>query len=225
MEPLIFPIELLKYFFAGYLLLLLGRAVAARIAGPHAELVLGTSLITISIPPLPRRSDDDGEEDDEETGNRETLETPGNTRETAGETPDLTVAYAGEQHLVPRMSREEYHELVNVRLQAIGLLDRCVKYYRDNQIADDGIIPRYDKIHMKAEDRGKTVDDLWESGYIIKNPNKTSTDPAYFPTCASLMQAIIDKRARVYPMGYLERKRQIRDSAVMALPEAAHDNY
>lgn len=221
--PLDFVVQILAVGVGAYSALLLARAIAARIAGQNAPLVLGGPLISISIP-LPRRSTDDDDEDDGETGNRETAETPGNSRETAGETPDLvSLGYAGEQHLVPRMSREEYHELVAVRQQAIGLLDRCVTYYRENQMADDGVIPRYDKIHMKSEDRGKIVDNLWESGYIIKNPNKTSTDPAYFPTCSSLLQAIIDKRARVYPMGYLDRKRQRLDDAIAALPEHKRD--
>lgn len=215
-----FVVELGKWFVIAYLIILLGRAVAARIAGNNAQLVLGSSLITISLPALPRRSSDDDQESDEETGNTETPEYAGNTEETAGETPyfdrfnDL-----GEQRLVPKMSRDEYHEFVAVRVRAIDLLQRCVKYYADNQMSDNGIIPRYDKIGMKSQNRQDAVNDLWYSQYIVKAPNVTSVDPAYYPTCGTLMQAIIDKQARVYPLGYLERKKALRDAAFNALPE------
>lgn len=233
MEPIQFVIELGKWLIAGYLLILLGRAVAARIAGDHADSVLDSSLITIPITvtlALPHRNQKDNDQkNDGETGNRETPDDTGNSGETPGETPDdtglMTLGYAGEQHLAPRMSRQEHHELIAARNDAIGLLDRCVAYYRENQVADNGVIPRYDKIHMKPELRGAIVDSLWYSQWVVKSPNKTSVDPAYFPTCKDLMQAIIDKRARVYPMGYLERKKQLLDSAVQGLPELERDDH
>lgn len=233
MDPIQFVIELMKWGIAAYLVLLLGRAVAARIAGEHAESVLDSSLITIPITvtlALPHHNQKDNDQElAEETGNRETPDNTGNSGETPGETPDdaglMTLGYAGEQHLAPRMSRQEHHELIKARNEAIGLLDRCVKYYREKQKTDDGVIPRHDKIHMQPELRGTIVDSLWYSQWVVKAPNKTSVDPAYFPTCNDLMLAIRDGRARVYPMGYLERKQAMLNEAVQALPELERNDH
>lgn len=224
LDPFDFVIRLVALFVGVYIVVLMGRAIAARIAGNHAPLVLGTALINISLP-LPRRYSDEDDENDMETGNTETLKTSGNSGETAGETPEMvTMNYSGEQHLVPRLSREEYHELISVRVRAIDLLDRCVKYYRDNQAADSGVIPRYNKIGMKATDRQAAVDNLWYSQYVVKAPNETKVDPAYFATCKELMQAIIDKRARVFPLGYLEQQEKKRMDIVANLPESKRDD-
>lgn len=229
------PEVLMRYAPCGvvlFALMLIGyvvRAIAARIAGDEgrAKMALANPSLTLYFPtallPAPRYDDDENET---ETGNTATPENSENNGETGGETPDLmTLGYAGEQRLAPRMSREEYHELLNIRQEAIALLDRCVKYYRDNQSSDDGTIPRYDKIHMKSEDRGRIVDNIWYSGYVIKSPNRTAIDPAYYTTCAALMKAIIDKQARIYPLGYLERKQQRLDDAVAALPANKREQY
>lgn len=198
-----------------YCALMIGRAIAARIAGDHAEEVLGMSLISITLPALPRRRSDTVDEKQAETGN---TTTPENTKEQP-ETPDfMAVSNIGAKSIVPSMTREEHEELIRVRHEAIGLLNKCVTYYQDNSLTDDGTIPRYDKIKMNADDRGKIVDNLWYSTYIVKTKNKTYTDPAYHASCQSLMRAIISGKAKVYPLGYSERKQELMDSAVMALP-------
>lgn len=226
-------IQFLVVIIASYLALLMGRAIAARIAGQNnAEMVLNFvpfpfSILTDLVSALPHsRQMDDDQESDEETGNTETPENSGNTLgNTAGNSVSqefMSLNYNGGQHLAPRMTREEHAELVGVRHDAIALLDRCVKYYHDTQTVDDGTIPRYDKISMKAEHRGTIVDNLWYSTYVVKTKNRTYTDPQYFTTCAALMQAIINNRVRVLPMGYAERKQDILDSAVQILPENVH---
>lgn len=216
------PFDFLAQFLAlsvgAYSALLMVRAIAARVAGNNAPLVLGGPLISINFP-LPRRENENDQDDAGETGNTETANHTGNSVETPPETSDLmTVGYQGEQHLVPRMSREEYHRLLDVRFRAIGLLEHCVKYYKDNQAADTGVIPRYDSIGMNAKNRQDAVNDLWYSSFVVKSPNQTSVDPMYFTSCGALLQAIIDKRVRVVPFNYLEDKQKLLDEAVAALP-------
>lgn len=200
--------------------LMIGRAVAARIAGDNADAVLGMALISISIP-LPRREKETVDEKQAETDNTITAENTGEQPKT----PDfMAVSNIGAKSIVPSMTREEHEELIRVRHEAIGLLNKCVMYYQSARLPDDGTIPRYDKLKMNADDRGKIVDNLWYSTYIVKTKNKTYTDPAYFATCQSLMRAIIANKAKVYPMGYSERKQELIDSAVMALPENQHEH-
>lgn len=223
----ILPDYLMRYAPCGALLLLffllwyLARAVAARLAGDEgrARMALANPSFTLYLPaallPPPR---DDDDENDTETGNTTTLGNSENSPETGAETL-VMLSQNGVKSVAPAMTREEYHELVAVRQSAIGLLNRCVEYYRKNQIADDGTIPRYDKIAMNAAERGKIVDDLWDSSFVIKSQNKTVVDPQYYKTCEALMNAIISGRAKVYPFGYTERKQRRLDDAVMALPE------
>ena len=222
-------VQLIFAIIGAYLVLLLGRAMAARLAGPqNAEMVLNFvpfpfSILTDLISALPHAQQMDNDDENEpETGNRETL---GNTGNTAGNTPAqefMSISYNGEQHLAPRMTREEHAELLGARHDAIVLLDRCVKYYREANLADDGTIPRYDKINMKAEYRGAVVDMLEYSGAVSKIPNKRTFVVPEIGTCALLMQMIINNRLRVYPVGYAERKQAILDSAVQSLPENVH---
>lgn len=212
-----------------YLVLLLGRAMAARLAGPqNAEMVLNFvpfpfSILTDLLNALPRsRQMDDDQSNEPETVNTETLGNAGNTVGNTAEPQFMTVTDLGMQKIVPRMTREEHAELLNARHDAIVMLDRCVKYYRDSQSEDDGTIPRYDKISMKAEHRGAIVDMLVYSGAVSKIPNKRTFVIPEIGTCAMLMKLIIDSRLRVYPVGYAERKQALLDSAVQAIPENVH---
>jgi hypothetical protein len=125
-----------------YVLIMVGRAIAARIAGTHAPLVLGVSLLTISLPPLPNRAGADDHELEGETGNRETLENAGNGSVSQPDTVELMqISEVGTPYLTTRMTGAERAELLQVRHEAIILLDRCVKYYRENNKTDDGTIP------------------------------------------------------------------------------------
>jgi hypothetical protein len=218
--PLLFFVEVGKYLIVGYVIALLGRAVAARIAGPQAGLVLGTALISISIP-LPRHSKGDPEsENDAETENTETLGNTGNSSVSLPETPEIvSLSSKGDTWPALRMTPEERDELLRTRHEAIALLDRCVKFYRETGKADDGTIPRYNDINMQAELRGAIVNTLVYSGFVSVIKNKRTFVVPEIGTCAGLMYLLINNKRRVYPVGYAERNKELLDSAVSALPE------
>lgn len=202
---------------AGYqVIVMLGRAISARIAGPYAQAVSGP-LISISIP-LPRHSSDDDQSDEMETGNTETL---GNTENACVSQCDEPVSMAfsdmGERKALPVMTHEERSELLKCRNDALILLSRCIDYNKATSTPDFGVIPRYDKIKMKAEYRGAAVDILEYSGMVSKTKNKTFVVPE-IGTCEALFNLIRRNERRVYPVGYAERKQAILDSAVAALP-------
>lgn len=217
--------------------LLLGRAIAARIAGDNAYLALSAPLFAI-VAPLPHRKGDDNDENNMETGNTATRETLGNSvgntdLTTVSAVPMMQVTSAGRVSIVPSLSkaeidamRAERDELDALRHDAIGLLDRCIKYYKDNGKTDEGTIPRYDKIGMKSENRGVIVNALWYSGLVNKTQNRTWVNEeslaglGYSATCAALLHVIAYKRVKVFPVGYNERKHKTLDSAFDALPEA-----
>lgn len=227
----VLPDVLMRYAPCGGVMLVMllawfvGRAIASRIAGDEgrAKIALANPGFTIYLPtallPAPR---DEDQIIDSETGNTATPENSGNSEETGGETAQervFPVNSSAGTHQVLAISRDEYQELMTVRHEAIGLLNRCVNYYRESNTVDDGTIPRYDRIRMKAEDRGQIVDNLWYSTYVVKTKNRTYTDPQYFPTCAALMQAIISNRAKVYPLNYAERKQARLENAISQLPQ------
>lgn len=224
MNPLDFLFQFSAVFVGAIIALTLGRALAARIAGPHAGLVLSGPIIAINIA-LPHSREREEDQDNEiDTGNTETAgnteETQGNTKETALSAPSdyMTVTDNSGSRSVRRFTREEYHELVEIRVKTIDLLQKCLDYYRESGETDDGKIPRWNKIHMQSEDRGRYVDALWDSGYVLKSSKGTLIDPAYFPTCEALMLAIKENRVTVYPYGWAERMKQKHLEAAMALP-------
>lgn len=208
---------------AGALIWYLVRAIAARIAGDEgrARTALMPPSITVIWPtpllPAPRDDDDD---DEGETGNTDTEGNSGNSEGNSGETVFPVNDRAG-SHPVLNMTREEYHEIVDLRRKSIDLLARCVDYYRENNAVDDGTIPRHDKIHMQPENRGAIVDGLWYSSYVIKTKNKTLVDPHRYPTCAALLEAIKSGHAKVYPLNYFESKQARLENAISTLPQGA----
>lgn len=228
MNPLDFFFYFAAVFVGALIALTLGRALAARIAGPHAALVLGGPIISITFALPHSREREEDQESEIDTGNTDTpentKETAGNTEETPGDMLPLVVNHSGDQHLVPRMTREEYHELIEIRVKVIDLLQKCLDYYRETGEPDKGVIPRWNKIHMQSEDRGKYVDALWYSGYVIKSSKGTLIDQAYYPTCAALLQAVKDNQIRVYPYGWAQRKQKRHMDAAMALPENKRDD-
>ena len=204
-----------------YILVMVGRAVAARIAGTNAGLVLGASLLTISLPTFPSRGGADDHELEGETGNRETLGNTGNGTVSLPETAELMqVSELGKPYLTTRMTGAERAELMTTRHEAIALLDRCCRFYKESGKPDDGTIPRFDVLKMSAEDRGAIVKNLEysEAVSIIKN-KRTFVAPEVASSCAALMQLIVSNRKRIYPVGYCERQKELLDSAVNALPE------
>lgn len=239
-----FVVELGKWFVIAYLVILLGRAVAARIAGNNAQLVLGSSLMTINIHlpeflqhmfPLPRRSSDDDQESDEETGN---TETPGNTGNTtvSAVSEYMTVNDSSGSRLVKRMTKDEFDEFVDVRNDALDLLRLCIEYHRLMHEPDDGLIPHYSAFKKRAEmntgigadTRGKIVKNLEYSGLVSVIDRKStrvvpaididSGHPIIIGSCSELVKLITRGRVWVYPDGYNERKQALLDSAVAALP-------
>ena len=221
MNPLDFFFQFAAAFVISLIALTLGRALAARIAGPNAGLVLSGPIISINIALPHRREVEEDQEDDGETGNTETGETLGNTPGNTSVSPVSTVFEAndmGERKLLPRMTSDERNELLACRNSALILLSRCVDYYKVKQEQDIGVIPRYDKIGTKAEYRGQIVDTLEYSGFVSKTKNKTFVVPE-IGTCTALFELIRSNQRRVYPIGYAERKQAILDSAVNALPE------
>lgn len=223
----VLPDVLMRYAPCGVVLLamllawFLVRAIASRIAGDEgrAKIALANPGFTVYLPtallPAPRYDD---EENETETGNTATLGNSGNTGETVQDEVFPVNSSAG-THPVLVQTREEYQELMTVRHEAIGLLNRCLNYYAESNTVDDGTIPRYDKLKMKAEDRGQIVDNLWYSTYVVKTKNRTYTDPQYFGTCAALMQAIISNRAKVLPLNYAERRQERLNQAISQLPQ------
>ncbi len=215
-----------------YLILLMGRALAARIAGDNADLALNFvpfpfSILTdlVSALPFQRRSDSD-REFVEETGNTATRENTRQHEETLPETQTMMqVTDTHGQRLVQRMTDEEWDRFEVARRNAIVLLNKCILYYRDHpDEKDDGQIPRYNKLGMKSENRGAAVDDLWESGFCSKGNSGTYIFPEVSRSCAELYQHIVkrDPKYRVYPYGYERQHAQALDDAVQALPENVH---
>ena len=196
----------------------IGLAFAARVAGDHAQLVLGMALVSVRFPTPPRWMLAQGDE----TGETDNRETPENTEETPGNSDDepslLAMTAGGNTTLTTRMTRAEHDELLACRHAAITLLDRCVKYYLENGVTDDGTIPRYDKIAMKSELRGGICDSLEYSGLVSKIPNKRTFVIPEIGSCAALMALIVANRKRVYPVGYTERQADLLAAAVQALP-------
>lgn len=226
MNPLDFFFQFAAAFVAAIIALTLGRAIAARIAGPHADALLNTPIIPISLSlniALPhRREVEEDHGNDMETGNTETA---GNTGETQGNSavslPQTSQTFEandlGTHKTLPVMSREELSELRACHNDALTLLARCMDYYKAQNETDFGIIPRYDKIRMKAEYRGQIVDMLEYSGVVSKTKNKTFVVPE-IGTCTALFNLIHTDKRRIYPVGYAERKQAVLDSAVNALP-------
>lgn len=209
-----------------YCLLMIGRAIAARIAGDKYEVVLGMSLITITVPALPRLRGESSNESTPETGNTETLENTGNTGETLPAMAEyMAVSDMGAQKLLPRMTADELMELRRCRHMAMELLARCLKYYESVGEKDTGIIPRYDKIGMKAEYRGQIVDMLEYSEVVSKIANKKTFVVPEIGTCAALMDLIRLNRKKVYPVGYCERAQALEQSAVNALEATSTHGY
>jgi hypothetical protein len=209
-----------------YFLLLMGRALSARAAGPHAELVLNQPLLTMLIPLPHWRKRDDVEESELDTGYTNTPEyakvresTPESTQEM------LVVNDIGKPALLPRLTDEEAISLEEARRNAIVLLNKCVQYYQSDAAKlagelDTGQIPRHDVIHMGSKQRKQIVDDLWESGFCSKGNTGTYILSEVSASCGELLQHIIkrDPKYRVYPLGYSRRKKSIMDDAVNALP-------
>lgn len=207
--------------------LTLFRAISARIAGPYSQ-AISSPLINVTFNALPHpKESEENQENAGETGNTATLENTGNNGETMRETMGMSplaqsnmalVNDTNGSHVSPLLTREDYHELVEVRVHSIALLEACVKYYAAKEETDCGVIPRYDEIHMKSANRQAYVNDLWYSQFVIKAPKKTMVDPALYQSCKELMEAIKANRAKVYPMGYLEKLEKRRMDAVNALP-------
>lgn len=208
----------------GYILIRVGRTIA-RWFEKHLEVNGVTYVLTADGPtPLLLKAGDDQQDPVLETGN---TETPGNTGNTesgsvsnAEESEFLPVTNQGHPSSVLRMTQDERDELLQTRHEAIGLLAKCVDYYRANQRTDLGQLPRYDDIGMNAEQRGYIVDNLEYSGCVSKRKNKPTLVVPEIGTCAELMRLIVQNKKRVYPVGYHERRQARLDSAVMALPEA-----
>lgn len=247
-----FVIELGKWFIAAYLVLLLGRAIAARIAGDHAESVLDASLITIPITvtlALPHRQS--GESNQENARKTENTETPENTGNTAVSTVSeyMTVTDNGISRLVKRMTPEEHQEFTKVRNDALDLLRLSIEYHQIMGEPDDGLIPHYMAFKNKtktkgkmamnigigAQTRGKIVRDMEYSGLVsvidrkstrvvpIKDPD--SDHPILIGSCTELAKLITRGRVWVYPDGYNERNQLLTDSAVQALPELERNDH
>lgn len=217
-DPFEFIKQIVIYGVGAAIALMIAQAIAARIAGPNA--IPTSPLIAISIALPPRRKIETDREDEQETGNRETEETLGNIPVSHALAPELmTVSDLGQQKLLPIMTHDERIELLTCRNDALILLSRCIDYYKATPAEQDfGVVPRYNKIRMKAEYRGQIVDSLEYSGIVSKLPNKTLIIPE-IGTCAAAFELIKSNRKRIYPVGYAERKQQIMDSAVHALPE------
>jgi len=228
-DPIVRAIVLIV---GSYLVLLMGRALAARIAGDNADLALNFvpfpfSILTDLVNALPyQRRESDDRIIDGETGNTETLDNTEQHGETLLETQMLMqVTDTSGQRLVPRITDEEWDRFEIARRNAIVLLNRCVLYYRDHpEEKDDGKIPRYNKLGMKSENRGSAVDDLWESGFCSKGNSGTYIFPEVARSCAELYQHIVkrDPKYRVFPYGYERQHKDVLDSAVQALPENVH---
>jgi hypothetical protein len=201
---------------AGYILLMVGRAVAARIAGEHAELVLSPSLVSIYVP-LPQR----GAVGNEGNGvNTDNTATAGNTEIQPDTGSDmLSLSANGDTWPVLRMSAAERDELQKVRHESIALLQRCVTYYADGHLTDDGTIPRFDLLKMSSKSRGEIVSNLEYSGVVSVVKNSRTFVIPEISTCALLMASLVSNQRRVYPVGYAERKQELLDAAVNALPE------
>jgi hypothetical protein len=240
-DPLAFVIglipEVIKYAVGAYALILITRAVAARIAGPNAPLVLNMPLIA-----LPHwQSLGTKSEFDKETDNTTTLENTEEHLKEHWETPQETlpaveVMAAGglvPSPIITKMDREEREELLRVRHEAIALLQRCVEYYQVKhedkksgemvKITDNGTIPRYDELGMSSDNRGKICHNLEESGLVSIVKNHSTFVVPEIGTCAALMSLLIRNQKRVYPAGYSQRRQKLLDSAVAALPEAQHE--
>jgi hypothetical protein len=206
-----------------YLVLLLGRALAARIAGDHADLVLSFALISFSLP-LPLRSSEDDQKNDAETDN---TTTPGNTGKHAETPPEMQtmmkVTDVSGQRLVPEWDTQQWESFEIARRNAIVLLNKCILYYQEHpKEKDTGQIPHYKKLGMNAGNRGGAVNDLWESGFCSKGPSGSYIHPEVARSCSELYQHIVkrDPKYRVYPYGYERQKNDTLDNAVNAIPLA-----
>jgi len=209
-----------------YCALMIGRAIAARIAGDKYEAVLGMALISISVAALPNRRGESSNENEMETDNTTTQDNTGKHGETLLETPQVMSAHGlVSSPVIVKITDEEEQELLQVRHEALDLLARCVKYYQDNETVDDGTIPRYDEIKMKSSYRGAICKNLEYSGWVSIIKNQRTFVVPEIGTCATLRRSIIDNRRRVYPVGYAERQKELRDSAVLGLPETKTHDY
>lgn len=235
MNPLDFFFQFTAVFVLGIIALTLGRALAARIAGPHAPLVLGGPIITINITLPHRREMEEDQEVDVETGN---TETPGNTENTAISTVSdyMTVTDSAGSRLVKRMTQEELIEFTKARNDALDLLKMCLEYDHKLSLPDDGTIPHYTaftkrakmEVGIGAKTRGDIVANLEYSGLVsvkdrkstrvvpVKDPD--SEHPLIIGSCTELIKLITRGRVWVYPDGYNERKYEQHMDAVMALP-------
>jgi hypothetical protein len=219
-DPLAFVIglipEVIKYVVIAYALILITRAVAARIAGPNAPLVLNMPLIA-----LPHwQSLGTIDESDEETDNTETA---GNTENTTVSTiPAVEYMMTGglvEHNLIKKITPDEARELREARSNAMGLLSLCCDFYAKANTPDIGIIPRYNKIGIGAQQRQAIIDTLEYSGLVSVMRNSKTIVVPEIKTCAALLKLIRDNRKRVYPLDFCERGQKLLDSAVAALPE------
>jgi len=201
-----------------YVVLMLGRALAARIAGDHAELVLSPSLISIYVPLL-QRGAGGNEGNSSSTDNSATPDSAELQQDTGPDTLALTAN--GVTIPVTRMTGKERDELQAARHEAIGLLQRCVSFYKESGMVDDGTIPRFDLLKMSSDGRGAIVRSLEYSGWVSVVKNSRTFVIPEINSCALLMSSIVSNQRRVYPVGYAERKQELLDAAVQGLP--VHD--
>lgn len=208
---------------ASYSMLMIGRGIAARIAGQNAAAVLGMALVSVSFgSPLPRRR---GDEDNDEIAESTRYAGAPEYAEVRQSTPELMqVNEAAGSYLTPRISDEEKAGIETARRNAIVLLTKCINYYKEHPAEiDNGIIPPHSDLHMGSDNRREAVNALWESGMVTKGNKGTFINSDVAASCAELFQHIKDRdpKYRVYPLGYFDNKKELLDSAVMDLP--AHD--
>ena len=206
-----------------YVVILIGRAGAARIAGDgdrayHALALMPPITIFQLASPTAPPENEDHLENARETGNTKTVENGhGNTENSDFEL--IPYSDRGKDKPLLIMTPDERAELMTVRHEAIGLLSKCVEYYKHTGELDTGVIKRYNDLGMNSEKRGLIVDNLVYSGIASVINNKRSFIVPEIGTCTVALDLIVTNLRRVYPVGYHDRKQQRLEQAVQLLPQ------